>query len=130
MFLIKTKLIETAKKGIGVESLQVIPKGSIVWKYCNRFNKVFKEEELNHLTPIEKEFVDTYMYTNEQGDYVLDLDNSRFMNHSDKPNCSFPYDSEYGYASKDILIGEELTCDYKEFDKGSIVELGFENKEI
>jgi SET domain-containing protein len=129
MFLVKTKLIETSHKGIGVEATQLIPKGTIIWKYCDRFNKVFKAEELQHLTPIEKDFIDTYMYSNEQGDYVLDLDNSRFMNHSDNPNTSFPYDDVYGYATKDIKIGDELTCDYKEFDKGSKIDLGFTNKE-
>ena len=129
MFLVKTKLIETAHKGIGVESMQLITKGSIIWKYCDRFNKIYTVEDLKHLTPIEKDFVDTYMYSNEHGDYVLDLDNSRFMNHSSKPNTSFPYDSEYGYALKDITIGEELTCDYREFDKGSKEDLGFEDKD-
>lgn len=129
MFLVKTKLFETSHKGIGIEALQTIDKGTIIWKYCDRFNKIFTAEDLKHLTPIEQEFVDTYMYSNEQGYKVMDLDNSRFMNHSNKPNCSFPYDSEYGYALRDIKIGEELTCDYTEFDKGSKEELGFVNKE-
>lgn len=130
MFLIKTKLYETSHKGIGVQSTQLVPKGTIVWKYCDRFNKVYSIEELQHLTPIEKDFVDTYMYTNEHNKHVLDLDNSRFMNHSDKPNTSFPIDSEYGYALEDIKIGDELTCDYSEFDIESKLELGFTNKEI
>ena len=130
MFLIKTKLQETSHKGIGCFSSQVIPKGTIVWKYCDRFNKLFTLEDLQHLTPIEKDFVDTYMYTNEDNKIVLDLDNSRFMNHSNRPNTSFPIDSEYGYALEDIKIGDELTCDYSEFDMESKIELGFENKEI
>jgi len=130
MFLIKTKLFETSHRGIGVEAKQVIPKGTIVWKYCDRFNKLFEKDELNNLTPIEKEFVDTYMYINEHGKFVLDLDNSRFMNHSEKPNTSFPEDSEYGYALEDIKLGDELTCDYTEFDMGSKkLGLGFINEE-
>ena len=130
MFLIKTKLIETPHKGIGVECKQVVLRNTIVWKYCTRFNKTFDLSELTNLTPIEQEFIDTYTYTRLDGKIELDLDNSRFMNHSDKPNTSFPIDSEYGYAIKDILIGDELTCDYREFDRGSEGNLGFTNKEV
>ena len=44
----------------------------------------------------------------------------RFFNHSDDPNCigaKSSDDSEgVNIAAKDIWEGEELTCDYREFD--------------
>lgn len=45
---------------------------------------------------------------------VLCGDNARFMNHSFEPNC----DDRTGvtFALRDILAGEELTCDYRVFD--------------
>ena len=53
------------------------------------------------------------------GKGVLCADDARFMNHSDRPNTHSGTD-ERGYvttiASRDIRAGEEITCDYYEFD--------------
>ena len=50
------------------------------------------------------------------GFVVLELDNGRFMNHSLKPNTDFTR-PDVGYAIADIHPGEELTCNYFEFDR-------------
>ena len=46
---------------------------------------------------------------------VLDSDNGRFMNHTLTPNTDFRI-FDKGYALFDIAQGEELTCNYHEFD--------------
>ena len=56
--------------------------------------------------------------------YVLCGDDARFFNHSPSPNCVDIYDSSHGLddahdvtiAARDILPGEELTCDDALFD--------------
>jgi SET domain-containing protein len=46
---------------------------------------------------------------------VLDGDNGRYMNHSLAPNTDFRI-FDKGYALVDIAQGDELTCNYHEFD--------------
>ena len=46
---------------------------------------------------------------------VLDSDNGRFMNHSLGPNTDFRI-FDRGFALFDIAQGEEITCNYHEFD--------------
>ena len=46
---------------------------------------------------------------------VLDADNGRHMNHSEAPNTDFR-DLKLGYAIADIEPGEEITCNYAEFE--------------
>jgi SET domain-containing protein len=36
------------------------------------------------------------------------------MNHSFKPNTDFSF-PDSGIAIRDIAVGEEITCDYREF---------------
>ena len=52
---------------------------------------------------------------------MLCADYARFFNHSDDPNVRNTDDSsQNGWcvdrAARDITRGEELTCDYREFD--------------
>ena len=70
-----------------------------------------------------------YVYLHEgSAKYVFCLDNARFMNHTHEPNTRGvnPPDQPYGYdvATRDIAAGEELTCDYREFDGAHAAKLG------
>ena len=56
-----------------------------------------------------------YVYLEEGGHYVLCGDNAKFMNHAEDPNCT-DADPQYTVARRAIEAGEELTCDYREFD--------------
>ena len=60
-----------------------------------------------------------YAYLDESGDYVLCGDNGKFMNHSFDPNCD---DQEGPCTMRDIAEGEELTCDYRLFDRDTLLE--------
>ena len=46
---------------------------------------------------------------------VLDADNGRHMNHSRQPNTDFR-DATFGFAIRDIASGEEITCNYADFE--------------
>lgn len=39
-------------------------------------------------------------------------DEGRFVNHSSQPNCGYASVDEPSVALRDIVAGEELTCDY------------------
>ena len=50
---------------------------------------------------------------------ILDSDNGKYMNHCLAPNTDFRI-FDKGYALVDIAAGEELTCNYHEFDPGFV----------
>ncbi|TIP77156.1 MAG: SET domain-containing protein-lysine N-methyltransferase, partial [Mesorhizobium sp.] len=66
--------------------------------------------------PHLRELLDRYAYPSPDrpGFMVYEVDNGRFMNHSERPNTDF---SRYGGATaiRDIAADEEITCDYGEF---------------
>lgn len=120
MLQVKTYLDKSPilNAGIGLFANEFIPKGTIIWKLDDTIDRIFTEEEYQKLNDLDKEFVDIYsfMYT---GKYILCIDNARFFNHSNKPNCiSDANDATnlgFTIAQRDIQIGEELTDDYSTF---------------
>jgi SET domain-containing protein len=120
MLKVKTKLSESKIEGagIGLFAAEFIPKGTVIWEFTPYIDRVYSESEFQSHTGLEKEFLEKYCYRY-LGNYYLCVDNSRFFNHSDQPNCySFDF-NEYNLgctkALVDIQEGEELTDDYSSF---------------
>ncbi len=113
---IETFLKEVPGKGIGLFSTNAVKKGDVVWLYESALCKTFTVKEVEGLHPMAQAFIDKYGYIvpGSENIWELDLDNSRFMNHSDDPNTEYP--GHEGYALRDIAAGEEITCDYRAFD--------------
>ena len=98
------------EKGYGVVATKLIPKGTITWVQDD-LDQIFTRDQADSLKPVIKKYLDTYSFTNKNGEIVLCWDNGKFVNHSFKPSCfSTPYDFEI--AIRDIYPGEELTDDY------------------
>ncbi len=121
MLLVKTKIGQSKIHGIGVFANQFIPKGTPIWKFQPGFDLKIDKSELANLSEPAKEQFFEYTYLNPKTNkYILCFDDARFFNHSDNPNCidSNSSDDEEGIdiAARDIQEGEELTCDYKEFE--------------
>ncbi|MFH0969766.1 MAG: SET domain-containing protein [Patescibacteria group bacterium] len=121
MLLVKTKLVPSKIQGNGLFADQFISKGAPIWKFKSGFDIIVSKDDLLHLSePARNQFLN-YCYLNRETDkYVLCFDDARFFNHSDNPNTAnvdCPDDEEgIDIATKDIEIGEEITCNYKEFD--------------
>jgi SET domain-containing protein len=115
MLTVKTILKETEGKGIGLFAAENLPAGTIWWKDDRTFNRIVSEEELNAYPKIAQDFVTTYgfMLMGTKNWYVC-MDNARFTNHSISPNSAQTDDGDY-FATREIQIGEEITCDYREF---------------
>jgi hypothetical protein len=98
------------EKGYGVVATKLIPKGTITWVQDD-LDQIFTRDQADSLKPVIKKYLDTYSFTNKNGEIVLCWHNGKFVNHSFKPSCfSTPYDFEI--AIRDIYPGEELTDDY------------------
>lgn len=96
--------------GFGVFATKLLPKGTITWVQ-DRFDQEFTPKEVEEMSPIHRELVQTYCFRNSHGNQVLCWDNGRYVNHSFRSNCfTTPYNFEI--AIRDIQPGEELTDDY------------------
>lgn len=96
--------------GYGVVATKFIPKGTITWVQDD-LDQVFTDIETEKLSPIMKEYLERYCFTNTKGEKILCWDNAKYFNHSFNPSCfSTAYDFEI--AIKDIHPGEQLTDDY------------------
>ena len=121
MLLVKTKIGKSKIEGLGCFANQFIPKGTIVWKFTPNFDIVTPPLEVEKLPEIARKTFCKYAYLNKKtGMYVLCWDDGKFFNHSDKPNV-ISVDTEndaegLDVTARDILQGEEITCNYDDFD--------------
>lgn len=130
MLTIKTHLKQTENKGIGLFSSESVLKGGKVWILDERFYRVFSETEIDALPTLQKDFImkyGTWGVLHDDSGRFLDLDDTRFMNHSNNPNICFV--GHFGIALDNISEGDELTCDYKTLGDERERKLNFENKE-
>ncbi|RWP26782.1 SET domain-containing protein-lysine N-methyltransferase [Mesorhizobium sp.] len=116
MLLIRTYIAASAIEGVGVFAAEPVRKGASIWRLDPDFDRLFPMEKYRAAPPHLRELLDRYAYPSPDrpGFMVYEVDNGRFMNHSETPNTDF---SQYGGATaiRDIAAGEEITCDYGEF---------------
>lgn len=115
MLLVDTYLGPSRIHGLGLFARRDIPAGTVLWRFHAPFDVAFDESDLEPLPEPTRAAVLKYSYLDAaRGRYVLCGDDARFMNHSDTPNTR--EDPEATVAIRDIAAGEEITCDYREFD--------------
>jgi SET domain-containing protein len=119
MLLIPNYVGPSAIEGVGVFAAAPIAKGTAIWSLDEKFDQVLTVAEIAALGDEQRSFVERYGYTHTTRPEltVLEMDNGRFMNHSDNPNTDFT-DPVVGWAIRDIAEGEEITCNYAEFEPG------------
>jgi SET domain-containing protein len=119
MLLVDTFVGPSVIEGVGVFAAEPIKAGQIIYRFDPSFDRLISRAELNTFPASIRRFIDRYTYPHptERLMVVLDADNGRHMNHSTDPNTNFSH-STYGFAIRDIEIGEEITCNYAEFEPG------------
>jgi SET domain-containing protein len=117
MLLVQTYVAPSPIEGVGVFAAEAIPAGALIWRLDPAFDRLIGYADVAHLPPTFRTFAERYgyPYPHDTASLVLELDNGRFMNHSMTPNTCFT-DPDAGYAVVRIEPGEELVCDYSEFD--------------
>ncbi|KAA3625467.1 MAG: SET domain-containing protein [Bacteroidetes bacterium] len=96
--------------GYGVFATQLIPKGTIVYIKDSLELEIQPEDFENH-SLVMQEQIEKYSYMNETGVRILSWDFAKYVNHC----CNYnTLSSAYGFdiAIKDIVEGDEITCDY------------------
>lgn len=125
MMIVPTYVGPSAIEGVGIFAAEPIKQGTAIWALDDRFDHQFQPGEVEAMSDLLKTFVERYGYPHmtRPGITVVEFDNGRFMNHCDSPNTNFT-DPDIGWAIRDIAAGEELTCDYREFDPGFVMQPG------
>jgi SET domain-containing protein len=122
MLLVKTYLAPSPVHGIGLYAGEPIARGTVIWRFDERIDRRLSRRDRDALPDSARSFVATYSYPEVPGSdmHMLDGDHARFMNHSEKPNTHCPTPKSWRdaetIAMRDIAAGEELLCDYREFD--------------
>jgi uncharacterized protein len=117
MMLVRSYAAQSAIEGLGVFAGEFIPKGTMLWGLDPKFDLFITPEVYEALAPHMQDFVDCYSYPHLErpGIRIVDCDHGKFMNHNERPNTDFTV-FDRGYALVDIQKGEEITCNYFEFD--------------
>lgn len=117
MLTVSTYVAPSAIEGLGVFAGEFIERGRLMWSLNPKFDIFIYREEIEGLTPHMQDFIARYSYPHLEmpGVAVVDSDNGRFMNHTLTPNTDFRI-FDKGYALVDIAQGDEITCNYHEFD--------------
>ena len=124
-FHIAYELKESPGRGLGLFTLQFIPKGTLIWKYCRGVNvasyKGYEDarRRLDELSVPDQQFWVSHIYLFD-GFCNEILDDGKYMNHGEHFNtdygCGSDADWHSSYAVRDIQIGEELLEDYGKFE--------------
>lgn len=122
MLLVKTSKHNSGIHGIGLFAGQFILKGAATWRFTPGIDQALHPAELGRIPDAARDQFLMYAYLDiRTGLYVLCADDARFMNHSPTPNVVGDYEQDpvFGVdvATRDIQEGEELTCDYRTFDR-------------
>ncbi|TGK11793.1 SET domain-containing protein [Leptospira fletcheri] len=124
MLKVPTYVAESPIGGLGLFAGRDIEPGELIWEYHPKTVWILTEEEVASFPARLKESIFTYSYLYE-GKWFFCVDNSRFMNHSDDSNTLEDKTGVSGSSNpmgrdravRKILAGEELTCNYKQFDQ-------------
>ena len=105
MMIVPTYVGPSQIEGVGIFAAAPIKSGDAIWALEEKFDLLFPVNELAGLPDLQRQFLERYGYPHmtRPDMFVLEFDNGRFMNHCEQPNT-------------DIAAGEELTCNYAEFD--------------
>ena len=106
--------------GKGIYALSNISKGKLIWKYNLHHNVIEYNEKTSKKYLSKLSFLQAQNFldiTYGRGEKLCQiLDDGKYMNHSDKPNCKTNMKTGNTYAICDIKNGEQLFENYATFD--------------
>ena len=114
MLIIRTKVKPSRIHGLGLFTLEPLRKRQRIWKFNPIIDQVIDKRLMWSLPLLTREYMSHFTWQDENGNYFISLDNSKFMNHSDDANTESRHPkSPFCYANRVIAAGEELTCNYE-----------------
>ena len=115
MVLVNASRGKSRIHGKGLVARERIRAGTVIWELQPGFDVVLTRAQFEELNPNARDQIGRYIYTDVlTGNYILCSDDAKYMNHSDTPNTRTEGHQTISIA--DIRPGEEITCNYYEFD--------------
>lgn len=142
MLIVRTEVKPVEGKGLGLFAAEPILADLAWWVYSPVFDKIMPSAHVNQfrLGSVERDFLEKYGCLEPDGSLYVFMDNARFVNHSENPNSLVKIITAYDakdkseilsfktkiiFASRDIEIGEEITCNYRDICEACKSDLGF-----
>jgi SET domain-containing protein len=116
MLLIRTFIAPSSIHGCGVFAAEPVHAGTLVWEFNEVIDLEITADQIAQLPLAARETALARSFVNEDGRLILARDNGVFFNHSDAPNTDAG--PEGNRANRDIVVGEELTEDYRRLGLG------------
>jgi hypothetical protein len=128
MMLIKARVGPSGIHGMGLFALEPVPRDTPIWRFLPGFDHDFSPEQFAALPPLAREHTRRFCFVSQgTGHVMLSGDHACFINHSLQPNTGAPPDAAVPVttvALRDIAGGEEITCNYFEYDADTAWKLG------
>jgi hypothetical protein len=101
--------------GYGIFATKLIPKGTVVWTMCG-LDRQYTPQQAAEIDPIHYHHLLEYSYVDAVGNLIFCWDHGRYLNHSCNPTNIDLGSADISMARRDILPGEQITCDYGLFN--------------
>jgi len=125
MLLVDVVVRASPIEGLGVFAKHAIAAGTPMWRLDERFDRVVPRALYESMEGPQRAWLDRYgyPYVGDDSRIVFELDDAKYMNHSDRPNMAYA-SATTAVAARDIAAGEEITVDYSTFLPGGFEFLG------
>lgn len=128
MMLIETRVRSSVIHGLGLFAVEFIPRGTPVWKFEPGFDHDFSPAQFAALPPLAQQHTRWFCFVSQaDGHVILSGDHACFINHSLSPNTGARTSAAapvVTVALRDIAAGEEITCNYFDYDADTPWKLG------
>ena len=128
MMLIETRVAPSAIHGLGLFTVKFVPRGTPVWKFQPGFDHDFSPDQFAALPPLARRHTRWFCFVSQaDGHVILSGDHACFINHAPNPNTGAPPQAVWPIvtvALRDIAAGEEITCNYLDYDADTPWKLG------
>ena len=128
MMLIETSVRPSSIHGLGLFAVRFVPRGSPVWRFEPGFDHDFSPAQFAALPPLAQYHTRWFCFVSRlDGHIILSGDHACFINHSPSPNTGALPDAKppvVTVALRDVAAGEEITCNYYDYDADTPWKLG------
>lgn len=128
MMLIETRVQPSGIHGMGLFAATHVPRGTPVWTCQPGFDHDFSPEQFAALPALARAHTRHFCFVSKiDGHVILSGDHACFINHSTNPNTGAPPSATepvVTVALRDIEAGEEITCNYYDYDADTRWKLG------
>jgi hypothetical protein len=128
MMLIETQVRPSGIHGLGLFAVRLVPRGTPVWKFERGFDHDFSPAQFAALPALARQHTRWFCFVSMvNGHVILSGDHACFINHSTNPNTGAPPSAVppvVTVALRDIGAGEEITCNYYDYDADTPWKLG------